>query len=172
MTLLTDARIPQNFITSHLESPAGSANLAVLGTLAAPVVFRYTAPYEQTSIITLALFELVADAFDDMAVFAGGSALTNGLLIQAFDRDGTLLYDPLNGDPVVKDADWTDLAGIGVNTTKNTGDDLLAVAWDLTRTGAAMKLTQGQTLRVTVQDDLSDLTQIHVTVQGQLFNVK
>jgi len=167
MTTRREAINPSKMIIQHLRDINGSAELAVDGS-STPVEFFFAPLVGDRAFIRTVKIEIVAAAFDDVAVFAGGSALTNGIGILVKDRDGNILLDVLNGDPIAKDADWSDLAGENVIPTKNTGDDLYAVTWDITDTGIDLFLDELASLRFVIQDDLSGLTQMHVVAHGLL----
>ncbi len=102
--------------------------------------------------------------------FAGlAAALTNGILMEVFDTDGTtVLLDFLDGVPIKSNANWTSLTGRDEIQQESAGDDLLPIHFDLIDTGELLNLQDGQIIRVTIQDDLSTLTQFRALVQGHI----
>lgn len=92
--------------------------------------------------------------------------LTNGVKVEAIDADDNVLIDLLDGTPIKSNAEW------GANCydvdlkTWGAGDEFVLVRWTFAKAGAPLTLHAGESLQVTLQDDLSGLVEHHFLVQG------
>jgi len=96
-----------------------------------------------------------------------GAALTNGLLIQMVESDGTLLADFTQGEPITTNAEMYQYSmRVGLEEW-GAGDDMLhgRITFDAV-TGSSLVVSNGYKFRVVVQDNLTGLTKFHMYVGG------
>ena len=132
------------------------------------VTFEYTAPtgehaYIERSMWTVQDTKLVIGGFFSL------SALTNGLLIQIIDTDGTTVLEEFGSADAAfkKHIDLAVLSGLNdirTDTVGNVGE--FGKRWTLSKAGGAMHLAPGQIFRVTVRDNIAALDQFRVMLQG------
>lgn len=167
---------PADFVYQYLQrvsGPAG-ANAYDMDTASgnddpAPSVFEYQVPAGRTFKLVRINFVIV-DGSISPGDFGGISgALTNGCLFQIIDDDGaTEVLDFTGGVPIATNADFGGLAGADIIITELAGDDLLPIRFTIEKAGAQMRLTAGQRVRWTNQDDVSTITKFRAMVQGVL----
>lgn len=162
---------PDEYIFSLLDSGSGVDMNVDGGT---PVHFKYTVPTNHTAYIERINFTLL-DITMQNDLFGGLAALTNGVLVRAYDADDTLLLDFLDGEPIKQNSDFCLLAGTDAPVSAGAGADFLPIRWTVAKAAeqndgrlAALKLTEGQYIRVTVQDNLTGLDRFRGMVQGFL----
>ena len=154
-------------VFSHFRNGVGatSSHMNVNG-LGAPIYFDYVAVdpifWAERVNIDISDGAILADGF------GGRAALTNGLTLKYHDSDDSVLLDFLDGLVLKENHEWSHLAGVDVDRDTQVGntDDSLIVRWTIAKAGAPLKMVSGQYLRVTVQDDLSDLTHYEMNIQG------
>ncbi len=167
----TAARPPQQRIDHYLRNAAGSVEMNVNGeTTEVPFFFIVPgAPGAHGELVRLNVLLLASTVAP--ADFGSESELTNGLEITTRDVNGLETFDFMDGLGLIKNADWTSLAGVDSAPTAAAGGanpDLLAVRWTLMRGGASVELKAGESFRVTVRDDISGIVQLRCKLQGQL----
>jgi len=108
----------------------------------------------------------IRDASIRLNRFAGIAALTNGLKIEQHSADGVVLFDFLDGETIKALDDFAPLAGVDAPSVAGTGDDTWMLRWTIAKCGTPLTLQAGEKLVVTVQDDLTDLTEFYLEVQG------
>ncbi len=157
---------PEDLIFKLLAN-AGDPDMAVDG--GTPVTYEFEVPtgkvfHLQRINVHMQDGSIRADGFGGLA------ALTNGLLIQAIDTNGTtVLKDFTDGEPVKRHNELALLAGLDVDPdTSGVGgaEDAVLVRWTIAKARKPMRLTAGQIVRVTVRDNISDVTQLRMMVQG------
>lgn len=127
-----------------------------------PVDFKYTA-LEPTLITKLQ--GVIVDGGISPELFGGIPELTTGITIHAHNADGSQMAD-LSG--FIK-ANWQFSLFSAINTeiTQGVGNqDLLEFGIDLAASGTTLLLETGQYLDVNINDDLTGLTQMRVSVLG------
>lgn len=163
---------PTLILFEHLKDTENSDSIeaAVDGTT--PVNFDYTAPAGRVAEIERLNLTLVDDAVEDIDGFFTLAALTNGLLLQVLDIDGSTVLQHFGTDEaaIKTHNDLGTLAGIDVLTL---GDAVPAVRrfivrWTLSKAGSSLTLNSGMTFRMVVPDNLSALTQFRAMIQGVL----
>ena len=102
--------------------------------------------------------------------FAGlGALLTNGLLLQILDDQSVVLQDfGTTADPIKANENFIDLAGADAIAVPAAGDDAFPVRFSIFKSGNMMTLLPNYSVRLVVQDDLTDLSHFHAMVQGIL----
>ena len=158
---------PANQLYKLLASGA-TIDMSVDGSSTA-VEFEYECPADKVVFIE-DITILIIDAGIVPTKFGGIAALTNGLLIEAIGSDGTtVLHDFTEDKPIKKNADWFLLTGHDSELSSPSGDDTEEVQWNLAAESGPLLLTEGQLFRVTVRDNLLDITEMEIMVQGDIF---
>jgi hypothetical protein len=101
--------------------------------------------------------------------FGGLLTLTNGLLFQVLDTDGSTVIQTFGTDthPIKQNFDFNHLAGNRVDRDfAGGGDDVYVVDWDFNHAGAELLLRAGQTFRCVVRDNITGLTELTMTLNG------
>ena len=159
---------PSELLFSNVASSGSIAmNVDASGILGGSDFF-YTCPANQTVHISRINF-IILDASILLTDFGGiANGLPSGVLINVLDDDNTIILDFLDGESIQQNVDFGLLAG--VDTQISTGTDGLFVRWSLFKTGANLKLTAGQSIRISIRDDLSSLEKFNAMIQGTVFN--
>lgn len=138
-----------------------------------PVVFRATVPRNGgrpfiLRRLTWAVYDTVANP-PNWAV--GGdpatTQLTNGLLINFVRADGTRF--PLVPQPVKNSADLMLTAGasfLQVPPLARSETDSTLISWDMSVQGFEVILREGDSVEITVQDNLTSLAQHRASIMG------
>jgi hypothetical protein len=142
----------------------GSEEMNVNGSVT-PAAFEFSAT-GKTHLITHLVVH-IQDGGITPTEFAGlGSALSNGLLISVYDTDGTTeLLDITDGHPITDNGEFAHLQSEApVITVPAAGDDDLHAVIDFE---GGLLLDPGQSVRVTVRDDLTAVTEFHMLAHGR-----
>lgn len=161
---------PSKFVYKFLRenNTAASADMNVNATSTATRVFQYSPGAGKYACINRLLI-LILDAGIQPALFGGITALANGVRITCNDTDGSELLDFTDGDNININAEWVHLAGVDAPITDSglgPGIDELAIRWTIGNAGSSLHLKDTQSIRFTIQDDLTGLTEFRATVQG------
>ncbi len=146
-----------------------SEDLSVDGS-SIPAKYEYTVPSGKTAEIFSFNIDIV-DGGIGFNEFGGlGSPLTNGVQIEIYDDDGTtVLLDLTDGHGIKINTHWTHFAGLAV-ITPAAGDDGLQVRAHLVEdNGHPIQLEEGQTFRVTVNDNLTGITHFEFMLHGMIY---
>lgn len=148
-----------------------TTQLNVVGSLAAPVVFRIMPPNGSLSLIwqlTRLMISITDGAAMDDGKFGGIPALTNGVVLRVVKGNGSiqeLTNWKTNGDMALDmyDITYTDKAPAGENGLRGR--------WTFTKAEFIVELdgTALDQFQLLVQDNLSDLTSSEIKSQGRLF---
>lgn len=158
----------QDFIYKFLKNTAGSADMNVNATSTAQQIFWY-GPSTGANTCVNRLLIMVLDANIEPTTFGGVASLASGVIITAHDTNGTQLLDFSDGKPIANNSQWTYLAGTDapvLDSGAGPGTDRVAVRWTIGRAGSSLNLRAGQSIRFTIQDDLSTLVEFRAMVQG------
>ncbi len=159
---------PENDLDVLLKNGA-TINMNVNGGSTA-VAFEYPSPEDKVSIIHRSL-AVIVDAGIRPAKFGGLSALSNGLLIEMVDTDTTTILKDHTADIAIKrNYDFYLLAGIDAPIIDAAGDDAMPIRWSHYKDGGPILLEPGQIFRVTVRDDLRNITEMYWKLKGGIFN--
>ena len=156
---MTEA-LPGNFIYEYLADGATIDMATTAGTYLYTVPDGYMVDLERVIVV-------ISDTLVDMAKFGGLTELTNGCLFQVKNDAGTVIQTFGTDDhPIKKNADFAHLAGPDVPILDDAVDDFMIVRWTIAKAGASMRLGPNQTFNFVVQDALSDLSEMHIMIQG------
>lgn len=96
------------------------------------------------------------------------AALSTGIEVQVMRRDGTtVLEDLTDGVPITQNGEWARLCYDAQRLDWGSGEDLFCIRWTFEKGGAPLILEPGQSLRMIINDDLTNLTNHYALVQGQ-----
>jgi hypothetical protein len=137
-------------------------------TLESP--FRFYLEAQAGEVLRLArLLVHIEDAtgFDAADYGNLGGALSVGVTIQVIDTDGsTVLIDLTDGQPVTSNADWGKFCYDTAYVAFGTGNDFVQARWTFAKSGMPLRLSAGQQLVVTLNDDFDGLDAHSFVVQG------
>ena len=141
----------------------GTTNAKVDGS-STPVVFKF-APTRNCRIHRMMVF--VEDAGAVVAANYGAVAgpLTNGIIVTHTDDSGTVTN--LHGQvAITNNADWARLCYDVTYSGFAAGNDFVHVRWTFDKTGIPLIMESGDTLKVTVRDNLTGLVEHYFHIQG------
>jgi hypothetical protein len=147
-----------------------SKELAVAASPGSPAHFDVEVPTGELDQVTVRrVCGYIIDGATTPAKFGGLTALTNGLRVVVVDADGNDVLDFLDGETIKSNADIGILTGVDAPIIPAAGDDAIPIRWTLSNGVGepGLELEPGQKLRVTVQDDISDLTFFRLFAQGR-----
>ena len=160
--------IPANFIYDHLHDAVGNSDDLNVNGSVTPVNYDFTVPTGKVFLLTRINAEMRDNTKDIPNGFFSIASLTNGMIFEILDTDGTTVLQGFNtvAHPIKNHADMQGLAGVDVDTDSVANVMGGGFRWTITKTGAAMRLTAGQMIRVIVQDNLEALQEFHILIQG------
>ncbi len=164
--------LPEDHVYEYLRNlSTESAEMNVDGD-PTPINFDWVVPAGtkyKFFVLTRLNFSLIDGAIR-WGQFGGlGSALTNGLLIQAIHQDGTVLqHFGTDRNPIKANEHFANLSGVDNIVAPAAGDDALPVRFTVARSGNKMTLYPDWRIRIVVQDDIDGLSFFRVMVQGIL----
>ena len=144
----------------------GTKNANVDGSVT-PVEFKLvTVANEPWEIWRLLVFvrDTLAFSAEDYGNING--PLTNGISICTVDADGEIMVDLCDGVEVVSNADWSRLNYDVAPLDFGSGDNYLVVRWSFNKMGEPLHLKNGESLVITVNDDLTGLVEHRFGIQG------
>jgi hypothetical protein len=154
---------PANLPLYHwLRESGGSRDAAVNGS-STPVVFEWVSTEDHAYISRLVVSYVDTGTFD-AALYGNGIILTNGISVEVVEN-GTVL-DLLDGETVKSNADWQAVSYDFHYNDIGQGDNVASIRWTFARAGHPLELNEGDSLRVTIQDDLTGLTSHYFQLQG------
>ena len=146
-------------------APAGSINANANGATT-PVV--YSLDPAQLGLSYVRVTRLLIHIEDVGTIgaeeYGARSTLTSGVRIQ-YTKDGTT-YDLDGGEGVKSNADWSRCCYDMTNQSFGAGNNFVAVRWTFTKSTEPLLLRSGDTLDVTIQDDLTGLVRHSFFAQG------
>ena len=170
------ARKAQQYLSkffTEISGPSGSdtENMNPIAGVGAPdpTVYEVLVPADTRYCITRVHF-VIRDANCAGGKFGGLAALTNGVKIQVIDNDAgdTVLIDFLDGKTIKLNDQFDWLSGVDVVIPDTVTAPNVPIRWTLQKDlgGDYLELTAGQRFRITVQDDLSGLTEWRTMAKG------
>lgn len=134
-----------------------------------PVVFRLNSPAAGPAYHVERLIIHIGDSAMNTGAYGAVPALTNGVLVKVHNAAGTAILDLFANDAAKTLTDWTHVADGAVSVLdQGTGDEFFS-ATILFREmfGQPLLLLAGESLRITVRDDLTGLTHHHFVASGR-----
>ena len=167
-TRIYHARPPSQVSFKYLRDPVGdSIEMAVNGSATA-VNFDYTVPAGKRFLLHFVNM-LVIDGAAEAAGFGGLSPLTTGLSLVVVGVNGDTLFDFTGEATIKRTVHFGAFAGAERTLDdKGAGDDVITLHLNLEQGSQVLDMPPGSTIRCTVNDDLSALTEFRMTVQGSL----
>lgn len=129
------------------------------------ITYQYTVPASKTVYLQRVNVSLV-DGSMTYGKFGGLTALTNGIKVEVLDSAGGTLVDFFDGETIKANEDFAPLAGVDAIAEPAAGDDFMPVRWTISKAGDSLRLIEGDVIRFTLQDDLSDLSYFRAMIQG------
>lgn len=151
-------------VYSWLRESGGSREANVNGS-STPVLFEYEAP-ESSIFLERMIISIIDFGAHDAALYGNGIILTNGIKVEVIEDDGSVHLDLLDGETIKSNGDWHAVCYDYTYHDIGTGDSIGTVRWTFGRTGEPLQLFEGEILRVTIQDDLTGLSNHTFQVQG------
>ncbi len=146
-----------------LREEGGSRDANVNGS-STPVLFEYTATEDHVDVARMIVTITDTGTFD-ATLYGNRVVLVNGIKVEVI-RDGAVLLDLLDGHPIHNNTDWAAMCHDFVYYDIGTGDNRATVRWTFAHSGYPLSLREGDTLRVTIQDDLLTLSGHYFQIQG------
>ena len=161
-------REPANGIFAFIRNGSDSPEMDVDG--GTPVAFSWTNEVAAGRIayLTRTLITALGGATEDHDGFFSLAALTNGLLIDIRDENGTVVQAfETDSLPIKRHVEFGNLAGVDIDTDSGAGVSRYNIRWTFSKaTGRPLLLRPGWSFRVTVRDALQTLTMFRISVQG------
>ena len=157
-----------DFISEHLRDSGSSLDMNVDGSTT-PVEFSWTPNGTRTAVIARIIIALQEDANFIASGYGAGAALANGILFAHRDADSNDT-DLLDGVPIQRNFQWTELSYDGTLVNFNvSGGNLRSfiVRWTFTNSGEGLFVYPGESLVMTVRDNLTALDGQRALVQGR-----
>jgi len=146
-------------------------NMAVVGTLASPVIFEIDPPPGTIWQITRILISITDQTAMDDALFGGISALTNGVALRATTEAGrTVVFANWKANKDLK----LDMHDVEYSTKAPAGFFGLNGRWTFTKSEVVAELNGDtnpiQKMEILIQDTLTDLDTLEIKAQGRVFS--
>jgi len=133
----------------------GLINMAVDGSVT-PMYFKVTAGFRETLLINRLMIQIGDAGTLDAGQYGNRVILANGIEL-GVERDGEVILDLTKGLPVKTNADWAaycyDVSAIAFGA----GDNYIAVRWTFIKDGKALRLDEGDSFFIKIQDNLTPL---------------
>jgi hypothetical protein len=157
----------KTMIFRHLDTDGdgtGTKNANVNGAIT-PVVFKIQAGENEI----LELNRMIVHIADNGSIlphtYGALAALSNGLDVGIYDAGDVLIQE--NEVPLKANGQWGRVCyDVSFNDRGAGFDGFCQVRWTFSKTGQPMRLTEGQSFRITVNDDLTGLLEHYFHVQG------
>ncbi len=145
----------------------GTGTKNAIGDLSSTPVFLITAPagYEYILNRMIVKIEDAASGFN-ADTYGGLTALTNGILLGHYNSSGAQDLDLLDGEPIKQNLNWARNCFDATIESFGSGTDFFKVRWTFANAGNPLVLEPGESLRLTIQDDLTGLIGQFFQVQG------
>ncbi len=169
-----DSSLANKFLFKRLENN-GNHDMNIDGS-STNVEFTYTSPVNKDTFITQITFiiryndiNIPDNVLRSQLSFAGmDNGLTNGILINVLDANNNVMLNLSSVMPIKRNLDFALLSSSNINIDLN--NDVILINWKLTDAGSKLLLEENQTLKVTIQDNLSSLLFFNTMIQGTIFN--
>ncbi len=168
-------KLQSGFVSSRRPGEAFSAflhdadniEMDVDGSVSAgPPLYRHTVPAGEVHFMYHLTIHLL-DGTVNLDQFGAIGTLSEGVLLGFYNSDDELVLDPTGGHPIVDLSDFSFFTGIFLDKTVGNVDDIFISSWHLPDTyGGPVRMEPGDYLQLTIQDDLTELTEFHIFVHG------
>jgi len=165
---------PSNLFIRQLDTVgdgSGDKILAVKGDVAAKDFYLQPEEGKVYHIHRMMMFIQDGAVAFAPSTFGALSALTNGLLLQVEKvADDSVLFDLLDGEALKNNSHWGALAydvrldDYGGSST----DAVLMSRLSFDKFGGPLTLTSTERFRLSIRDDLTDLTEFHIILEGRI----
>ena len=147
----------------------GSHHLNVAGTGTTPTIAEYIPP-KDFMFVRMTVHSQNNDISPDS--FFGLAGLTNGMRLAICDEDDNELLDFLDGETLTVQDDMSLLAGTDVHHNQQGAGqaDSVIMRWTIEGMGKKLWLRPGEKFCVFIQDDLTEIDDLHFMVQGYFAN--
>jgi len=144
----------------------GSADAAVNGAVT-PQNFYLKCLSGQKGLTVHRLLAYIRDTGSfDAGAYGNGITMANGIEIALVGSDGAIKIDLLDGIPIKSSGDWARQCFDIDHQSFGQGDDFMTVRWTFTKTGMPLSVGPLESIRVTINDDLTDLVEHKFQFQG------
>jgi len=149
-------------------STTGETEMTTIANASASskAVFGYQVPVGETAIISRVIFDIVDSSVDPDDFGGITNGLTNGLKIMCVDGSDNTIIDFLDGMTILRNHQFSWLAGNDVGHIESATDDHLPVRWTLEKAGSTLRLRENEKFIVEVRDALSAITSMQVFING------
>ncbi|MHA1952031.1 MAG: hypothetical protein ACW987_19465, partial [Candidatus Thorarchaeota archaeon] len=150
---------------SHSAGPTGSAgftDMVVAASVTGSATFDWQCPINKEADIRRVNFLILDDTITAVK-FGGIGQLPNGCLVEllASGSGEEVIIDFCDGVPIRSNAHFSLLAGVDVDLGPSS--DQVAVRWTLSNVaGGPLRMTEGQKIRFTIQDDMTGIDEFRV----------
>jgi hypothetical protein len=140
-------------------------DMNVVGTLASPIIYEVKPPADEVWHITRVMLSITDQTAMDDALFGGIPALANGVvLLESRDVETTFSNWRTNG--AIKE----DMYNVDYSLKAPAGFYGLNARWTFENAGVVARLdgSRGDSLKILIQDDLTDLDSFRIKAQGHI----
>ena len=133
--------------------------------------FEYRAPAGEVVQLTRLLVYVADGGIWSSADYGGVSTLANGITMEVVDGTGvsaTEVFSLTDGKSIMNTIDWGIYSYDVQHIQFNSGDDHFLCRWTFSKAGANIRLYDDVALRVTINDDLTGLSEHTFTIQGTI----
>ena len=165
-TGFVSSRSPGEVFSAHLYNGADT-EMDIDGTVSAgPITFRHTVPAGEVHFMFHIVIHLL-DGTVNLDQFGGIGTLSEGVLLCFYNSNDELILDPTDGHPIVDLSDFSIFTGIFLDKTVGNVNDVFIASWAIKDTyGGPIRMGPGDYIQLTIQDDLTELTEFHIFVHG------
>lgn len=144
----------------------GTINMTGAHSLGTPGLYQYK-PTE-LEVIQRIVVQVRDNATLAAEKYGGLAELTNGIMLELKDSEGTTILDLLDGRNINSLADWGGYCYDVNPSAWGNGDNFAQIRWTFGKSGQPLRIDgqTGEYLQLTVQDDLSALVGHTAMLQG------
>ena len=151
-------------LVEWLKTSGGSRDANINGSVTA-VEFEYVSPEDTTVVTHMHVYLEDLGSIDATKYGNMAAALTNGVLVQVIHADGSPTSDLTGGFPVKETGGWMALGEIAEHHIHGQGPEVVHVQQGF---NGGIELGEGDIFRVTIRDDLRDLTAHYFRIDGTI----
>jgi hypothetical protein len=155
--------VANTHVFKWLRESGGSRDANVDGA-STPVLFEYVSTEDHVDVTRMIVTITDAGTFDAL-LYGNRVVLVNGIKVEII-RDGAVILDLLDGHPIHSNTDWAAMCYDFTYHDIGSGDNRAVIRWTFAHAGHPLSLSEGDTLRVTIQDNLEALTGHYFQIQG------